>query len=190
MYFPSDHPTHPNTFKGGYEILKERGIVHNFSELRWACVQAATCHVRFNRCFMKSLLNSVEDFFTETSMLQDIATKRGHIVKMLPKFHCELNPIEQFWASLKQYLRRNCTYSLQGLKVNIPLGVANVKLQTVQRYFLRMWRFIHMYYMEAGGTRGAITLCHQKVHNEKVFPSPMYSWQCAASLGRRTGRKN
>jgi len=33
-----------------------------------------------------------------------------------PKFHCELNYIEYYWASLKRYTRVNCQYSFAELE--------------------------------------------------------------------------
>lgn len=37
--------------------------------------------------------------------LQILAKKDGHKIVFLPKFHCELNPIEGIWCYLKQYIR-------------------------------------------------------------------------------------
>ena len=32
---------------------------------------------------------------------EDYLVKRGHIVLFIPKFHCELNPIERVWGQAK-----------------------------------------------------------------------------------------
>jgi hypothetical protein len=68
---------------------------------------------------------------------------------MLPKCHPELNPIEQFWAGLKEYLRRKCGYSFPALKANLPGAVRCVPLQQVQRYYRRSERFMQLYLQEA-----------------------------------------
>jgi len=49
----------------------------------------------------------------------------------------ELNPIEQWWAGLKEYLRRKCGYSFPKLKENLKAALRSVPLQQVQRYFRR-----------------------------------------------------
>ena len=42
-----------------------------------------------------------EDFATEKRMLQHYIENQGHICMFLPKFHCELNPIEMLWGYAK-----------------------------------------------------------------------------------------
>ena len=37
-------------------------------------------------------------------------------VMFIPKFHCEINPIERVWCHAKQYTRAHCDYSFQGLE--------------------------------------------------------------------------
>ncbi|KAJ3899937.1 hypothetical protein F5879DRAFT_810040, partial [Lentinula edodes] len=47
-----------------------------------------------NGCCMARLLSKQEDFINQPSMLEIIITNAGHYCIFLPKFHCELNPIE------------------------------------------------------------------------------------------------
>ena len=47
--------------------------------------------------------------------LQELVEGRGHYFLSLPKFHCELNPIERCWAQSKRYCRQNCGFSLESL---------------------------------------------------------------------------
>ena len=43
---------------------------------------------------MRDILSSHPDFQNEKSMIEHfLFEEKGHIVYMLPKFHCELNPI-------------------------------------------------------------------------------------------------
>jgi transposase len=49
--------------------------------------------------------------------LQVLIEKRGHICLFLPKFHCELNPIEMVWAQIK---RRKCSLKFLVLAVFSP----------------------------------------------------------------------
>lgn len=53
---------------------------------------------------MKNILSKHPAFLPESN-LEIIAKKYGHKIVFLPKFHCELNPIEGIWCYLKQYIR-------------------------------------------------------------------------------------
>ena len=44
-------------------------------------------------------------FQTQKSKLKEIIESRGHICDFYPKFHCELNFIEQYWGAAKLHYR-------------------------------------------------------------------------------------
>ena len=47
------------------------------------------------------ILSLQSDFATQKPLIQEIIESRGHKVIFYPKFHCELNFIEQFWDVTK-----------------------------------------------------------------------------------------
>ena len=49
-------------------------------------------------CCMERILTLQEDFRTEKPLIQSIIERSGHICLFLPRFHCELNPIEMLWG--------------------------------------------------------------------------------------------
>jgi len=49
-------------------------------------------------------------------LLETVILQAGHEVIFYPKFHCELNNIEYYWAALKRYTREHCKYSLPELE--------------------------------------------------------------------------
>lgn len=49
-------------------------------------------------CCMYRVLTLQEDFLTEKPMIQSIIEEAGHVCLFLPRFHCELNPIEMLWG--------------------------------------------------------------------------------------------
>ncbi|EKM78048.1 hypothetical protein AGABI1DRAFT_42629, partial [Agaricus bisporus var. burnettii JB137-S8] len=51
---------------------------------------------------MQRVLSLQEDFQNEKPLLQLIIEQAGHKCLFLPKYHCELNPIEMVWAQTKQ----------------------------------------------------------------------------------------
>ena len=49
-------------------------------------------------CCMHRVLALQDDFRSEKPLLQSIIEDAGHICLFLPRFHCELNPIEMLWG--------------------------------------------------------------------------------------------
>jgi len=56
------------------------------------------------------------DFRAEKSRLERMIEDRGHLCWFLPKYHCELNPIELHWGRSKFYVRNNSNGSIQFLR--------------------------------------------------------------------------
>ncbi len=52
-------------------------------------------------CCMRKVLSLQADFQAEIPRLQQIIQDAGHKCYFLPKFHCELNPIEMYWGWVK-----------------------------------------------------------------------------------------
>lgn len=57
---------------------------------------------RSRTCCMQHVLSPQPDFVAEKPLLQVIIEKAGHKCLFLPKFHCELNPIEMVWGQAKR----------------------------------------------------------------------------------------
>jgi hypothetical protein len=76
--------------KGMKSVLEERGF--DVSKLRAKC--SPVCPIENQNCCMARLLSQQEDFAHQVSMLETLITEAGHLCIFLPKFHCELNPIE------------------------------------------------------------------------------------------------
>jgi hypothetical protein len=52
-------------------------------------------------CCASKILSLQSDFMNEKPLLQMVIEEAGHICLFLPKFHCELNPIELYWSFIK-----------------------------------------------------------------------------------------
>ena len=57
---------------------------------------------RSTSCCMQRTLSLQEDFLQEKPLIQLVIEKAGHKCLFLPKFHCELNPIEMVWGLMKR----------------------------------------------------------------------------------------
>lgn len=67
------------------------------SELRTDITAASSSRT----CCMRKALSMQQDFRDEKPLLQVVIEDAGHICHFLPKFHCELNPIEMYWGWTK-----------------------------------------------------------------------------------------
>jgi hypothetical protein len=76
--------------KGLQQTLEERGF--DVRGMRMKC--SPVCPFENNDCCMARLLSKQDDFRNQISLLEEKIRARGHICVFLPKFHCELNPIE------------------------------------------------------------------------------------------------
>jgi hypothetical protein len=76
--------------KGLQQVLEERGF--NVWGMRAKC--KPVCPWENDRCCMAHLLSKQDDFTKQESMLEAFIHQSGHQCIFLPKFHCELNPIE------------------------------------------------------------------------------------------------
>ena len=82
--------TNDGEAKGLEQTLRERGF--NITGMRAKC--SPVCPWENENCCMARLLSKQDNFVNQTSMLETVITEAGHKCLFLPKFHCELNPIE------------------------------------------------------------------------------------------------
>lgn len=99
FYFPDDHPTMPGWFKGMEAIIRERGL-WPAGGLNAECA-GFKCAPGNTSCCCRRLLFTQPDFVNNKSALQELVERRGHICDFYPKYHCELNFIEQYWGAAK-----------------------------------------------------------------------------------------
>jgi hypothetical protein len=76
--------------KGLKSVLEERGF--DVTGLKTKC--SPVCPFESTGCCMARLLSQQDDFVNQISMLEKFINEAGHLCIFLPKFHCELNPIE------------------------------------------------------------------------------------------------
>ena len=103
--------------KGMRMVLEERGI---------------STHL-MNADQMREVLRGHLDFLNEKSTIECFLVEdRGHVMCMLPKFHCELNTIERIWAQVKQYARAYCKYNIRSLRNTISSALDSVTIENMQ----------------------------------------------------------
>jgi hypothetical protein len=86
--------------KGLKQVLLERGL--------WIEKLPKDCKAKFEvdlnpECCALHRLGGQSDFKAQKSILYEARAKTRHICDFLPKFHCEMAPIENFWGHAKRY---------------------------------------------------------------------------------------
>ncbi|EJC98539.1 uncharacterized protein FOMMEDRAFT_95586, partial [Fomitiporia mediterranea MF3/22] len=104
LYFPHNHPAYPSKFKSMAQILQERGF--NVENLLAQCpgFKCKDWSTQAMCCYRRILFNQ-SDFCGQRSTIEELVEYRGHMVIFYPKFHCELNFIEQCWGYTKYHYR-------------------------------------------------------------------------------------
>ena len=94
---------------------------------------------------MRIALQDMHDFKYEKTKLETLLSNHGYRGFFIPKFHCELNPIERVWAQSKKYTRAHCDYSFKGLEDTIIPALDSVNLDTIRKFFRKMRDYIKAY---------------------------------------------
>jgi hypothetical protein len=103
FYFPEDHPSMPAWFKGMEIIIRECGLWPERDLL--AQCPGFHCPPDYVDCCCRCILFSQPNFVSQKSQLQELIESRGHLCDFYPKYHCELNFIEQYWGAAKLRFR-------------------------------------------------------------------------------------
>ena len=103
FYFPDDHPQYPGWFKGMEQIIHKCKLWPK-GGLLVECTGPKHPEGPAN-CCCRHLLFLQPDFISQKPMLQEHIELCGHLCDFYPKYHCELNFIEQYWGAAKLRFR-------------------------------------------------------------------------------------
>lgn len=104
--------------KGLQTVLEEHGF--DIKGIRAKC--SPICPFENEKCYLARILSKQSDVINQVSMLEDLITRAGHHCIFLPKFHCELNPIE-----MVRQIRHNFHFQTADPS-SLVLGVCQVPL--------------------------------------------------------------
>ncbi|QRV95331.1 DDE superfamily endonuclease [Ceratobasidium sp. AG-Ba] len=182
LYFPDDHITYPGYFKGIAQLLQERGF--SVSGLRLQCAAPKKCSPG-SGCCARQLLSEQPGFAEQQSALEEIAESKGCRILFLPKFHCELNPIEQCWGYAKRVYRQfPRSKSQANLKSNMITSLDSVPLESIRRFFNKSQRYIDAYRHGLDGQMAA--WANKKYHGHRMLP-PSILREVEAEYQRQNG---
>jgi hypothetical protein len=112
--------------------LEERGLVAE-SKLNMSC-KGFKCEKGATNCCQRRVLYNQPDFTEGESALEIACKARGFEAVFLPKFHCEMNFIEQCWGHSKRvYCQYPPSSKEADLERNVLAALESVPLVTMRR---------------------------------------------------------
>jgi transposase len=169
LYFPMDYPDENlrGKFKGMAVILQERGF-GDMSKVRASC-KSFKCKPGETRCCCRRMLYNQPDFADAESLLETSCHARGVHIIFLPKFHCELNFIEQCWGRAKSVYRTYPPSSKEDdLEANTLQSLASIPLPMMRKFATRSRRFMDAYDRGLNGKQAAWAA--RKYRGHRVLP--------------------
>ncbi|KAF8576974.1 hypothetical protein K439DRAFT_1649191 [Ramaria rubella] len=169
LYFPVEHPM-LGWFKGMEVTTKERGQWPD-NGLNVQC-PGFKCEPDSRDCCCRRLLFTAPDFVAQKSYLEEYITSRGHICDFYPKFHCELNFIEQYWGAAKyHYCSTSKTNDIKTMEENMLACLDKVSHLQIIRYGNGSARFLSAYSQGLTGAEAA--WANRKYHSHRTLPPSM-----------------
>jgi hypothetical protein len=101
LYFADDHPQYPGWFKGMEIIIRERSLWPEGGLPAECNSKLPEGQVTQPSCCCRHILYSQLDFASQKPLLQEYIKSCGHLCDFYPRYHCELNFIEQYWGAVK-----------------------------------------------------------------------------------------
>jgi transposase len=77
-------------------------------------------------------------FASERTQVENYVGTRGHLCFFLPKFHCEMNPIERVWGQSKRYCQAHTNFTLVKLREVLNPSLDSVSLDLIRKYFRKV----------------------------------------------------
>lgn len=139
MYYPDDHrdASLAGHFKGMRQLIKERrekgADIPDPEKLKAQCT-GFKCAKGSTMCCCRRILYTQPDFASQKSRLEEICEARGYQVIFFPKYHPELNCIEQCWGFAKRIYRLFPPSSRdEDLERNVKEALDAVPLVSIRR---------------------------------------------------------
>ncbi|KIK82077.1 hypothetical protein PAXRUDRAFT_77717, partial [Paxillus rubicundulus Ve08.2h10] len=97
------------------------------------------------------LLSQQDDFINQVSVLETFINKAGHLCIFLPKFHCELNPIEMYWGWCKYQYHEVSKPNFVAAKQAAVEILDSCPVEVLRRFINRSFRFMSAYHLGLSG---------------------------------------
>ena len=100
------------------------------------------CNLPRRDCCYRQILFNQPNFASVKSNLETLSRSLGILVFFLPKYHCELNFIEQCWGYAKYRYRMLPRPLNEGeMQRNVKATLDDIPLQTIQKYVYKSYNY-------------------------------------------------
>ncbi|OAX33306.1 hypothetical protein K503DRAFT_664982, partial [Rhizopogon vinicolor AM-OR11-026] len=103
-----------------------------------------------------------DNFRCQLSMLEQLIKDTGHECIFLPKFHCELNPIEMYWGWCKYRYRQIMKANFTAAKKAAVEVLDSCPVEVIRRFINRSYRFMSAYRLGLTGKAAEWAVRKQK----------------------------
>ena len=86
-------------------------------------------------------MSNHEDFKSEKTIVEKYCKENGVDAFFLPKFHCELNPIERVWGQAKVHTRMYANFTLPRLRSIINPALDSVTTDLIRKFYRRVFEY-------------------------------------------------
>ncbi|EUC67676.1 DDE family endonuclease [Rhizoctonia solani AG-3 Rhs1AP] len=119
---------------------------------------------RSSNCCMRRCLSLQQDFLNEKPRIQVMIEQAGHRCIFLPKFHCELNPIEMYWGYAKRLFREQSDGSITTARKLVPECLNAASITTIRHFWRKSWRYMDAYMNGLTGKQAEFAVKKFKSH--------------------------
>ncbi|KAF8597230.1 hypothetical protein BDV93DRAFT_513540 [Ceratobasidium sp. AG-I] len=109
-------------------------------------------------------LETQQDFLDKKPRIQLMIEAAGHKCLFLPKFHCELNPIEMYWGYSKRLFRQKCDGTLPTARRLVPECLNSCNTVTIRHFWRKCWRYMDAYSKGLTGKQAEFAVKKYKSH--------------------------
>ena len=117
---------------------------------------------------MRAKLSEFEDFSNQKTLLEELVHTKGHNCLYLPKYHCEMNPIERNWCHAKKVARQYVNGSIVRLREVVPTSLNAVSIEMMNK-FCRTCRDYEMAYRSGCNGKDVEIRVKQYKSHRRVF---------------------
>ncbi|CAM9916816.1 unnamed protein product [Pylaiella littoralis] len=144
-FYAMDAEDHIGKVKGLKQTLFERGLLVP-GMTKTGAKRGAEPNPELS---MVAVLGAQLDFATVEPSLVLLVRRCGGDAFMLPKFHCEINPIELVWGRSKHWVRQTCKYTFQCLRDNVSKSYVveedRLSVEIVQKFCRKVANYHQVY---------------------------------------------
>ena len=168
--------------KGIAQILAELGLHYSDLKRKVDGPDKTNC--------MTTIFMALPHIEGQRSILAQITEDRGHRCMMLPKFHCELNPMERRWGRAKWHTRRHCNSSLPSLRKIVLVALSK---EIIPSSLSAKFERVSIAYIDAYSSPGCdnpftaafMINANKKFRSHRGIPSSEPEPEYAACVGRK-----